>query len=669
MPVPDIANIPGPSRPGWPSGSPDMEMVFRTTTANENIRIVGINLGNTNNALYYDYQVDWGDGTVESYQNDYDVNHNYVTPGDHNVKIIGQYAGFYPVSGNFSRTKLVEFKNWGDSIIRAFNYFFYGCTNMVYTAKDYPKWNGSMNLGLRDMFRQCTSITELDLSNWDSDMLSYAMDGGNSQGAFYNLNYCERLVLPDNINSGNCSTISTMFYGLGSGTADGAEIVFKNFTNNRSNLNISSLLHNSKLKFADFRNWTINSAGGTYWGYARYAVPGNYVDMRGWSTTGSGLTNFYFRQAQIEELRCDDWSEDLTRNITSWSHNMFSSKVKRIRGLQNFNFDSTTNGNNAMSSCPNLRFDSPENNFGTNSMTSGNLTGRFSMGNLGGSLSNEEEDNAYAPNISNWNVSNCTSFYQMFYGVNFSASDVDVSNWDFSSANSLASMFYRYNVYAKTRGTRLFNLQISTLTNSCTTLSSMLRQSTVTDIDFRGSDLSGITSFSHFWLSAYTLAGHVKRFIIDNNADLSSVSNMSNFNTGTLNSDDYSLLLRRLEATNNNTNVRLAAGSAKYDGGLIFPNQRYKSMTNSLTPNKVIDTTVDFTTLPVSIGDVAEIRRGNSYSYAKVTNITSTELTLDANVVLSGDSYNVQTSDTAKARYDLDVTQTWTITDGGPVVA
>ena len=257
----------------------------------------------------------------------------------------------------------------------------------------------------------------------------------------------------------------------------------------------------------------------------------------------------------------------------------------------------------------------------------------------------------------------------MFYGVNFSASDVDVSNWDFSSANSLASMFYRYNVYAKTRGTRLFNLQISTLTNSCTTLSSMLRQSTVTDIDFRGSDLSGITSFSHFWLSAYTLAGHVKRFIIDNNADLSSVSNMSNFNTGTLNSDDYSLLLRRLEATNNNTNVRLAAGSAKYDGGLIFPNQRYKSMTNSLTPNKVIDTTVDFTTLPVSIGDVAEIRRGNSYSYAKVTNITSTELTLDANVVLSGDSYNVQTSDTAKARYDLDVTQTWTITDGGPVVA
>ncbi len=649
-----------------------MLMVWRTTAPSESVGIVGQTLGSTDEGIYYDFTIDWGDSTtVESYSGTAgkNISHTYANAGDYEVKISGKYPGINANSTS-DRTKLIEFKQWGTCVIRSFINMFNGCSNMTYTATDSPNWNGSLsNRGFDSVFRSCSSITSLDLSNWSSSMLSYAWDqGAYARYSFSGCTKAEQITLPDGINT-SARDHGGMFQSCGTATTDGVEITFKNYTNGRgSGVSLSSFMNGTKIKFADLTYWTIVSASASYLLKSNVDVTGNYVDMSNWTTTGNGLSSFYLRSGRADEVRINNWNANMTQNIGSLSHAWYTTDVEKVIGLENWNFNGVTNMRNFMAGMSKLSF-STGRNFGTNSMTSGNLTDfSSSFSGVGVSLSSAQQADSYAPNISNWNTSSVTNFGGLFYNAVFNLSDIDVSNWDFSSATSLGTMFRRYNRSAISRSTRTYEVVISNLSNSCTTLGSMCRESAVTDIDLRGSDLSAITSIDHFWLSSYAPSGHVKRFRIDTNADLSSVSNMGNF-AGTIHTDDYDLLLTRLEATNNNTGVSMSMAGSKFSAGLIFPDVRTKSMTDSTTANKIIDENVDFVELGVSVGDIVETRTGNNYYLAKVSAVvSSTELTLDANIVASGRTYNVQTSDVAKARYDLDVTQSWAVGDGGPVI-
>ena len=543
-----------------------MLMVWRTTTPSESVAIVGQSLGNTEEAIYYDFTIDWGDSTaVESYSgtSGKNISHTYATAGDHEVKISGKYAGIVS-NTNPDSTKLIEFKQWGTCTIRAFDYMFRNCTNMTYTATDSPTWNNSLtNRGFRSVFRNCSSITSLDMSGWSSAMLSYAWDNNSYVDyVFESCTNAEQITLPDGISS-SARSLQGMFQSCGTATTDGVEIVFKIHTNSKSGLALAGFLGYTKIKFANIINWTINSAGGTYMFRSNPDVVGSYVDMSNWTTTGSGLNSFYIRTARVDEIRLNNWNANMTQNITSLSHAWYGTDVERIIGLENWNFNGTSTIQNWLAGVSKLSF-STGRNFGTNSMTSGNMStisGAFNS--VGAGLSATQQADSYAPNIGNWNVSNVSSFVSVFYGSVFNLNDVDISNWDFGTATSLATMFRYYNRSAVSRGTRTFEVAISTLTSSCLHLSSMCRDSAVTDIDFRGSDLSGITTFSHFWLGSYAPSGHVSRFRIDTNANLSSVTNMSNF-AKTIHTDDYDLLITRLEATNNNSSGSMAIGAGIY---------------------------------------------------------------------------------------------------------
>lgn len=95
-------------------------------------------------------------------------------------------------------------------------------------------------------------------------------------------------------------------------------------------------------------------------------------------------------------------------------------------------------------------------------------------------------------------------------------------------------------------------------------------------------------------------------------------------------------------------------------------------MTDTTTANKVVDENKNFEDLGVSVGDIVEVRRSNSNPivYASVTAVSETELTLSASIIADNNYryYNIQTSDAAKDRFALDVTNSWYIADGGPVI-
>ncbi len=114
----------------------------------------------TNSQKTYNYDVDWGDGSITSGHTG-DATHSYAAEGIYTVKITGVFPqiSFGSVS---DRLKLVSVDHWGDIVWTAMG--FKSCGNMVLNAKDAPDL--TQVTSLLDAFRFCTKF-DADISNWD----------------------------------------------------------------------------------------------------------------------------------------------------------------------------------------------------------------------------------------------------------------------------------------------------------------------------------------------------------------------------------------------------------------------------------------------------------------------------------------------------------------------
>ena len=146
-----------------------------------------------------DFDVDWGDGTVENITNHTLAIHDYGTAGTYTIKVTGSILGWQFNDGG-DKQKLLNISKFGAlniSVSRAF----YGCSNMTSNATDRPKitqsnlertfqncpnfnnnisnWNMSdvTNLGL--FFGGCSNFNQ-DISNWDISNVT------NLFGCFFN---------------------------------------------------------------------------------------------------------------------------------------------------------------------------------------------------------------------------------------------------------------------------------------------------------------------------------------------------------------------------------------------------------------------------------------------------------------------------------------------------
>ena len=98
--------------------------------------------------------------------------------------------------------------------------------------------------------------------------------------------------------------------------------------------------------------------------------------------------------------------------------------------------------------------------------------------------------------------------------------------------------------------------------------------------------------------------------------------------------------------------------SSKYTAGEVT-----NGVIDSIATNKLIDSTQNFTA-SVNVGDV--IFNTTQDIYAEVVTVDSnTELTLDLDIMALGDSYSVEGSNVAKARYFVVKTYNWQIIDNG----
>ena len=99
--LPQIADLPGSSRPGYPSGpSGDEEFIIRVktdistaSTGKSNDDQFNINV-QASGGYVFDYDVDWGDGSTDTNVTGSLV-HTYAVAGEYDVKISGVFPNIY----------------------------------------------------------------------------------------------------------------------------------------------------------------------------------------------------------------------------------------------------------------------------------------------------------------------------------------------------------------------------------------------------------------------------------------------------------------------------------------------------------------------------------------------------------------------------------------------
>ncbi len=113
----------------------------------------------------YDYQIDWGDGTVETNQTG-DAVHTYVTAGDHQIKIIGSYPGIHLSEGTAENAaKLKSIDQWGAIEWQSMEGAFSEAVNMVLNAIDNPNLNAVTSM--KEMFKNC-KVLNSPMSEWNT---------------------------------------------------------------------------------------------------------------------------------------------------------------------------------------------------------------------------------------------------------------------------------------------------------------------------------------------------------------------------------------------------------------------------------------------------------------------------------------------------------------------
>jgi PKD repeat protein len=106
-------------------------LTVETTGASETMEVQGTGTG-------YSYDIDWGDGTVETSQTAASPSHVYASAGTHTIKITGTFPRIYVNNNATYKTKYRTVEQWGDVGFTSMSDAFESCINLVLNDKTLP---------------------------------------------------------------------------------------------------------------------------------------------------------------------------------------------------------------------------------------------------------------------------------------------------------------------------------------------------------------------------------------------------------------------------------------------------------------------------------------------------------------------------------------------------
>ena len=124
----------------------------------------------------YDFDVDWGDGTVDHINSSTDPNakHTYITDGAKTISIIGKLKGFNFYANEHSRDLITDISAWGDVLIGNKGAYFFNCDNLhTFSATDAPDLSQTTNL--TECFSGAHNFNG-DIGHWDVSTITRMRD-------------------------------------------------------------------------------------------------------------------------------------------------------------------------------------------------------------------------------------------------------------------------------------------------------------------------------------------------------------------------------------------------------------------------------------------------------------------------------------------------------------
>ena len=512
-----------------------------------------------------DYDVDWGDGSSDSNVTTADKTHTYGDAGTYQVVITNQFGSLNMQRASATeKGYLTNMVQWGtDNIWSSLYRMFYGCSSMQYTATDFPNLTNMVERPeVREMFYQCHSVVNLDLSNWTNT--------GNFDYAYQAFAYMEGLKTL-NLTGWDMSNITYAYNccHYAGDLVDGCEFIMPNLEWGTGGSNVSQFFHSAKVKSIDVSGWNFTGAATLLNAMFRRTLKGSAgatfsIDASGWQNS-SNITKMtdFVRDTEATSVNISGID---TQNVTDMNYAFyFADELTHVTGLDELDATSLTTALILFQYTRKYNWGTANANFGANwGPNLGNITNMQSWFDNTGTTT----PGSVPPDVSNWDVSGVTIMQAMFKQASWTGgTSIDVSSWDVSSVTGAGFVDW---CRASTGVTSLdtSNWQIS---SSVTSMAQFAYQSAFAgDIDFShaGGDLSGITT----WANAFHTTG-ITGFKLNGSSSFAAVTSMTNMITGAstlVPTADYDALLLRLAATATNTGVTLTVTNSNYTlGGAV----------------------------------------------------------------------------------------------------
>jgi len=536
MPIPDLSNKPGPGRPGWSAGTYDFQF-----------QVTGAVTIKAQPAATGTFTIKWPNGTEVT-----TAGSNSIAAPDGTAGVVSinkttdtTYADKFAVVGG--QTNVSKVLSWGANPWSLMSNCFKDCTSLSDIST--TKFIASAGANIVKMFAGCTSLLEADIKNWD---LTAGVNwyGGSPFSGLVNLQKLDMtgMVIKLTARSDNA------FSNIGSATTDGCELLMSNIDWSTTASNgIYTVYWFTSVRFkntSDLSGWNFPSSGWAGTGMfngAKIIGTDAVLNVSNWTTySGTLFPSFSSFNGGLGNTGA---KINLTNfgmsNVNSMDNSFYYTDISKIIGLNTWG--ATAGGVNMFRTffgSDHLSFSDNDNFSNTfiESLTPTRMDQTFM--NVGSSSSN-----GVAPNISNIDLSNCTTTSQLFSNARFT-NVPDLASATFSSTNTILMP----NTFS---GMRISDadshVDFSNTAVKISNAAQMFSSAHIDKVTFGNNvDFSGLTTVTNM----FYFPGTPIEVKFPTNADFSSLTSTGNWfaglvgpTTGPLTTCQIDNLIRRFRAT------------------------------------------------------------------------------------------------------------------------
>jgi len=313
---------------------------------------------------------------------------------------------------NFKKLESIEGIRYMDtSNITYMGYMFQNCSSL--TTLDLSNFNTSKVTGMESMFQNCSSLTSIDLSNFDTRNVTFMISMFNGCSSLTSLDvsnfstekvtnmramfyYCENLITLDlsHFNTSNVTLMDSIFRGCSSLTT---------------------------LDLSSFKTSNVTDMSDMFYGCRSLTT----LDLNSFNTSNVTVMSYMFQDCS--NLTALDISSFKTSNVTSMRGMFLGCRSLTTLDISNFNTEKVTDMVAMFYECNSLALLDLD-NFETRNVT--NMADMF-----------QGCSNLTLLDLSNFNTEQVTNMSRMFYRCN-SLTTLDVSNFNTEKVTNMGAMFY-----------------------------------------------------------------------------------------------------------------------------------------------------------------------------------------------------------------------------------